>query len=94
MGGGPDEWPDRYAFGSPASLLPIGIPQLLVHGLVDRSVPASLSAAYVELAQSRGDDVEYVPLSGVGHMEMIDPDGAAFEVVLCRLDLIFSLPSD
>jgi acetyl esterase/lipase len=93
MGGGPEERPDRYALASPASLLPIGIPQLLVHGLADHTVPASLSAAYVELAQSRGDDAEYVPLSGVSHMEMIDPGGAAFEVVLSRLDLLFSLPS-
>jgi acetyl esterase/lipase len=93
MGGGPDERPDRYALASPASLLPIGIPQVLVHGLADNSVPASLSAAYVELARARGDDAEYVPLSEVSHMEMIDPHGVAFGEVLSRLDRMFSPPS-
>jgi len=92
MGGTPDQEPDRYAWASPTSRLPLGIPQILVHGLADKTVPASLSAAYVELARSRGDDAEYVPLPGVGHMEMIDPEGAALREVVARLDLLFSSP--
>jgi len=92
MGASPDQQPDRYALASPASLLPSGIPQILVHGLADTTVPASLSANYAELARSRGDDAEYVPLPGVGHMEMIDPHGAALREVVTRLDLFFSSP--
>jgi pimeloyl-ACP methyl ester carboxylesterase len=92
MGASPDQQPDRYALGSPASRLPIGIPQILVHGLADRTVPASLSANYVDLATSLGDDAEYVPLPGLGHMAMIDPRGAAVREVIGRLDLLFSSP--
>jgi acetyl esterase/lipase len=93
MGATPDQMPDRYALASPASRLPMGIPQILVHGLADTTVPASLSATYVELARSRGDDdAEYVPLPGVGHMEMIDPHGAAMREVVTRLDLLFGSP--
>ncbi len=35
LGGSPDDVPDRYAVASPAALLPLGVPQLLVHGLHD-----------------------------------------------------------
>jgi acetyl esterase/lipase len=87
MGGGPQEFPDRYALGSPAALLPMGIPQYLLHGEADTTVPASLSADYVDLARARGDEAEYVPLPGAGHMDMIDPHGAAFSEVVARLDL-------
>jgi acetyl esterase/lipase len=92
MGGSPEEFPERYALGSPASLLPLGIPQVLIHGLDDATVPAELSADYAESARSRGDDAEYVPLAGTGHMEMIDPDGAAVGAMLARLERIAPTP--
>ncbi len=88
MGGGPDRFPERYAWGSPAASLPLGIRQFLVHGLADSTVPASLSERYVQRAQSLGDRAEYVPLAGMAHMDMIDPHGAAFAAVKARLDLI------
>jgi acetyl esterase/lipase len=90
MGGGPDEFPDRYALGSPASLLPMGVPQVLIHGLSDTTVPASLSADYAELARSRGDEAHYVPLPHAAHMDMIEPRGAAFEELLARLESLSS----
>jgi acetyl esterase/lipase len=88
MGGDPDRFPERYAWGSPAASLPLGVRQFLLHGLDDSTVPASLSAGYVELALARGDEAEYVPLPGAGHMDMIDPHGAAFGEVKARLDRI------
>ena len=88
MGGDPDRFPQRYAWGSPAASLPLGIRQFLLHGVADSTVPASLSAGYVERALSLGDEAEYVPLAGVGHMDMIDPHGVAFREVTARLDLI------
>jgi pimeloyl-ACP methyl ester carboxylesterase len=88
MGGEPDQFPERYGWGSPAASLPLGIRQFLVHGLADSVVPPSLSERYAHLAQSLGDQAEYVPLAGVGHMDVIDPRGAAFTEVKARLDLI------
>jgi acetyl esterase/lipase len=90
MGGGPDDVPERYALGSPAALLPLGVPQFLVHGVADRTVPASLSAGYVERARAAGDhDAHYVPVPGCGHMEMIDPAAHAFGEVVDRLRGVF-----
>lgn len=88
MGGELDQFPERYEWGSPAASLPMGIRQFLVHGLADSTVPASLSEHYVDLARSLGDPAEYVPLAGLGHMDMIDPHGPAFAAVKARLDLI------
>jgi acetyl esterase/lipase len=89
MGGGPEQFPDRYALGSPAALLPLGIPQFLIHGLDDSTVPATLSAAYAERALSLGDEAEYIPLPGTSHMDMIDPHGLAFAEIKLRLASIF-----
>jgi acetyl esterase/lipase len=89
MGGGPDEVPDRYALGSPAALVPLGVPQFLIHGGADRTVPAALSAAYVEKAKTRGDEVSYLALLGSGHMEMIDPSQRAFGEALIHLEDVF-----
>jgi acetyl esterase/lipase len=94
MGGSPHAVPDRYALGSPASLLPMGTPQLLLHGLDDRSVPPSLSADYVDTARSRGDAAEYVPLPGVTHLEMITARGRPFGELVPRLEKAFSSVSD
>lgn len=90
MGGAPDDVPDRYALGSPAALLPLGVPQFLLHGLADATVPASLSAGYVERARAMGDlDAHYVPVPDCGHMEMIDPVSPTFAEVVTRLTRVF-----
>jgi acetyl esterase/lipase len=86
MGGGPEEFPDRYRLGSPAGLLPLGVPQLLIHGLGDGSVPPGLSADYVQMATQHGDDATFVPLPGAGHMEMIDPKSRAFDQVVACME--------
>ncbi len=95
MGGDPDDVPERYALGSPAALLPLGVPQFLIHGEADRSVPASLSADYVERARAMGDrEARYLPLSGTGHMELIDPNKQAFGyAVRCLKDVFERTPS-
>jgi acetyl esterase/lipase len=93
MGGDPNEVPDRYALGSPAALLPLGVPQFLIHGGADRSVPASLSSDYVTLARTRGDlDAHYLPVPDEGHMEMINPRKRAFGEAVARLKGVFERP--
>jgi len=51
----PEEHPERYRSASPAALLPIGIPQVLVHGLADTAVLVlwTLEAALLGWAPSR-----------------------------------------
>jgi acetyl esterase/lipase len=92
MGGTPADVPDRYRLGSPASLLPLGKPQFLFHGLADGSVPAFLSENYVEKACALGDPAVYVPFAEVGHMEMISGRGVVFGELVTRLESVFKVP--
>ncbi|MBO0794460.1 MAG: alpha/beta hydrolase, partial [Ktedonobacteraceae bacterium] len=43
LGGGPQQVPERYATASPAELLPLSIPQVLIHGTEDDRVPLHMS---------------------------------------------------
>lgn len=81
MGGTPEEFPTRYGTGSPAELLPLGVPQVLLLGSDDRIVPATLSETYRKEALARGDDVQLVPLRGVDHAGLIEPRSAAWPAV-------------
>lgn len=81
MGGTPDDVASRYACGSPAELLPLGVPQVLVHGTDDRVVPAELSREYHATAVRRGDQARLVTLPGLGHAELVDPRSPAWPTV-------------
>jgi dipeptidyl aminopeptidase/acylaminoacyl peptidase len=86
LGGMPDVVSERYAAASPIERVPLGIPQLVVHGDRDDTVPVAMSRAYVEAARAAGDEVEYVELAGVGHYEHIDPASTAWAAVRAWLD--------
>ena len=86
LGGTPETVPERYAAGSPAELLPLGVPQLLVHGERDDIVPVSISRAYAEEAIAAGDDVELVVDPRAGHFEHLDPSARVWSVVRDWLD--------
>jgi acetyl esterase/lipase len=73
LGGSPDEVPERYAVASPAALLPLGVPQLLVHGGRDDIVPPGQSRAYVEAARAAGDEVELLEDPTADHFDVIEP---------------------
>jgi acetyl esterase/lipase len=85
VGGLPERYPERYAMASPAALLPLGVPQVLVHGTLDGAVPLSLSQRYVERAVAAGDTATLVTLPGVGHMELIDPASSAWSATVAHL---------
>lgn len=85
LGGSPEKHPDRYALANPAALLPLGVPQVLMHGSLDGAVPLSLSQHYVERAVSSGDEATLVTLPGVGHMELIDPASSAWAETVVHL---------
>jgi acetyl esterase/lipase len=71
-----------YAAASPLERLPLGVPQLLVHGEDDAIVPVSMSREYERAARAAGDDVELAALPGVGHFEHLDPASEAWRAVL------------
>ncbi len=84
IGGSPTELPDRYAEASPARLLPLGVPQLLVHGRRDDTVPIEMSRAYEQRAREAGDAVELVE-TDEGHFECLDPASESWAVIARRL---------
>jgi pimeloyl-ACP methyl ester carboxylesterase len=83
LGGSSREVPDRYAVASPASLLPLGVPVLLVHGNRDVDVPSTHSRDYAEAARRVGDPVELVELDGADHFDLIETTHEAWSIV-CR----------
>jgi len=83
LGGGPDQVPGRYAAASPIELLPLGVWQLIVHGVKDEALPVDLSRRYALAAQEAGDPVDFVELPDAGHMDFLDPDSLA-HAALCQ----------
>ncbi|MEX1358272.1 MAG: prolyl oligopeptidase family serine peptidase, partial [Gaiellaceae bacterium] len=63
-------------------MLPLGVPQLLVHGEEDDAVPVAMSRDYRAAAVAAGDDVSLVTLPGVGHFEHLDPASEAWRAVV------------
>lgn len=85
LGGAPSTVPERYLAASPRALLPLRVPQWILHGEHDSAVPPSMSRAYVADAQAAGDVTSYVELPGMEHMALIDPASAAFLHIVAYL---------
>lgn len=67
--------PEHFDDGSPLELLPLGVPQIVIHGTADEDVPFEMSVRYVEAARG---EAELVTLENTGHFEAIDPQAPAF----------------
>ncbi|MEU3309460.1 prolyl oligopeptidase family serine peptidase [Nocardiopsis sp. NPDC006832] len=78
---GPDPAPELYTESSPLHRLPIGVPQLIVHGAADQRVPVEHSRDYVAAARAAGDPVEYREIAGADHFAVIDPAHTAWRTV-------------
>ena len=84
--GDPDEYPHRYQLASPRERVPLGIPQLVLHGDRDDTVSMRIATSYAEAARAAGDRCKLVVLSGTGHFEHIDPRSPAWHVARDWLD--------
>lgn len=85
------KWPDapeRYAAASPAAMLPLGVPQILIHGTRDSNVPIEISRDYAAKAKAPGDPVTYLELEGIDHFDVIDPYSTAWERTVKALDAL------
>lgn len=82
MGGSPHDVSERYASVSPIELKSIQIPQLLVHGTADTTVPYAMSQAYVSAATARGDQVQLVTVDGAEHLDLWNPTSTVFDQVV------------
>lgn len=85
LGGTIANVPECYIIASPAAMLPLGVPQVLIHGTSDDSVPIEISQAYVKAARSANDQVTYIELVGVDHFEVIDPHSDAWAIIIYEL---------
>jgi acetyl esterase/lipase len=81
LDGPPAARPERYAAASPIGLLPLGIPQEIVHGREDTIVPLGLSEAYVAAARAKGDAARLITVDGAGHFDVIAPTSKAWHHV-------------
>ena len=90
LGGSFTDVPERYLAASPAAMLPLGVPQVLIHGTSDDSVPIEVSQAYVKTARSVHDPITYLELEGVDHFDVIDPDSKAWALTLNELQKLVS----
>jgi acetyl esterase/lipase len=83
MGGPPEQMPERYAIGDPLAHVPLQIPVLLVHGVLDETVSIELSRRYTRDSDAAGGAVELIEIEGEAgrHRVHIDPRGAAWAAV-------------
>jgi acetyl esterase/lipase len=88
MGGHWNEQPERYRHASPAALLPFGVPQVLIHAGNDNVVPPSMSGDYQTRASSSGDSARALLVGGIGHRQLIDPEGPGWKATLPELERI------
>ena len=78
--GDPGKHYERYVLASPRERLPLGIPQLVLHGDRDGTVSLRIATSYASAARAAGDPCELVVLTGTGHYEHIDPGANAWHV--------------
>ena len=78
--GDPAQHFERYLLASPRERLPLGIPQLLMHGERDDTVSMRIATSYAAAAKAAGDPCELVILSRTGHFEHIDAGSEAWHV--------------
>jgi len=83
LGGAPAEQSARYAAASPAALLPLGVPHLVLHGAADEALPVEGARDYARAATAAGDAVRYRELPRAGHMDYVDPESEA-HAALCE----------
>lgn len=85
LGGTPEDHADVYAAASPVTRVPLGLPQLLVHGDRDEHVSAVATTDYVAAAREAGDDVRLEPAPGHDHFQVADRGSAAWAAVVAFL---------
>src|SRR3954469_19945022 len=71
LGGTPSQVPQTYSEASPIELS-IPMPQVIIHGRHDETVPFEMSRSYVDRKRKQREEARLVELS-CGHFELIDP---------------------
>jgi len=85
LGGSPEEVPERYLIASPAVHVPLGLPQVLIHGTEDDRVPLIVSETYEKRATAAKDTIRLVVLDGADHFVLIDATSTAWGIIVEEL---------
>jgi acetyl esterase/lipase len=93
MGGSPEEYPERYAYGSVANRIPQSTPQIAVVGKYDETW-RPVGVRYAKAAAEQGAPIEVVDAPESGHFEMIDPDSTTWPLVLDAARDLLGLAAD
>ena len=80
--GTPASVPERYREVSATTMLPLGVPQILIWGEHENFVPLSLAERYIDAATKAGDQARLVIVPAIGHFESASPRSAAWPTVL------------
>ena len=78
--GDPQDNYERYVLASPRERLPLGVPQLVLHGERDDTVSMRIATSYAAAARTAGDPCELLVLSHTGHFEHLDAGSQAWHV--------------
>jgi acetyl esterase/lipase len=90
MGGAPGDVPGRYRDVSPAERIPIGVPQVVIVGALDRNWgPAGRE--YLALARAARDSQVYaIEAPAAGHFDVVAPQGETWTLVMRALREAFA----
>jgi acetyl esterase/lipase len=87
LGGAPTDAASAYEEADPGRRLPLGVPQVLVHGAADDVVPIEHARRYAERA---GEECRLVELDDIDHFDVIDPRSAAWPAVRAAVDSVLA----
>lgn len=82
MGGSPAQHPDRYAAVSAMQLVPIGVPQVLIIGALDRTWGPPGRAYYARAIAAGDSTVRMVEAPESGHFDIIAPTTNSWRLVI------------
>jgi acetyl esterase/lipase len=88
LGAPPHDVPERYAVASPTSLLPLGIPQVLIHGTVDEHVPIQVSQHYATAARAAGDTLDFFEPIDIDHFDVINAETEVWKLTVQELETL------
>jgi len=80
--GSPENFPERYRVSSPIRLNQKMKREEIIHGKLDEYIPVDWSRRYHQHFPNHADLIE---IENCGHMEFLDPESAAFELLTSRL---------
>jgi acetyl esterase/lipase len=83
LSGTPNEVPEHYREADPMQLPIPKVPQWLIHGSADETVPPAFSREYVSAKQTGAsrEDTHLLEIAGANHFDLIDPRSAAWNQV-------------